>query len=126
MELRRPSHHEASKPMSTSQEWGDGRESNPPPQGHSLPSSQTSTVTKTAFVGRRGLAPRSLGFQPSAITRLAHDPFDVSANATPSGATRSPRPGSNRNLPFTKRVLVLSSYKGNGSSGRNRTFEVTG
>jgi hypothetical protein len=36
VELRRRSHHEA---------WGDGRESNPPPQGHSLPSSQTSTAT---------------------------------------------------------------------------------
>jgi hypothetical protein len=69
------------EPLSLHRQWscdasritgqrGDGRESNPPPQGHGLPSSQTSTVT----VGRRGVAPRSLGLQPSAITRLAHDP----------------------------------------------------
>jgi hypothetical protein len=52
------------------------------------------------FVGRRGLAPRSPGLQPGAITRLAHDPCE------------SPRPGLNRSLPLTRRVLVRSSCEG--------------
>jgi hypothetical protein len=33
------------------------------------------------FVGRRGLAPRSPGFRPGAITRLAHDPVRDAAPA---------------------------------------------
>jgi hypothetical protein len=44
-------------------------------------------------VGRRGVAPRSLGLQPSAITRPAHDPLPRSLSSATS------------------------------SSGRNRTFE---
>jgi hypothetical protein len=92
------------------------------------------------FVGRRGLAPRSPALQAGAITRLAHDPrfaplggnrrrrraaWAGSHAATPrrsfegrasspldDSGRRSPRPGSNRSLPLTRRVLVLSSYEG--------------
>ena len=35
------------------------------------------------FVGRRGVAPRSLGLQPGAITRLAHDPLRPLAGFEP-------------------------------------------
>ena len=45
------------------------------------PRRQTSTVTMRTPVGRRGVAPRSLGLQPSAITRPAHDPLRARSRA---------------------------------------------